>query len=228
MTKNLLKVLGLISISMFLLVGCSDGKTTITDVQKPKITKKTTELKTMKIETHAAKALPTVKELPAGKSFNLSGVFKDAVKIAPNGKYEITIFETSDDPYSAKLNSDIYNSKELKNRLKNEFTTFSLDARSNRMHKLKHEGKDLDVDTKTLISIYNVTVTPTLIFSDKKGKSIFIVPGYMPTKQFLVTLDFVKEQKWLGLDRKNGAIYKALKNYYLNHGINVNKKKKSN
>lgn len=220
MTKNLLKILGLISISMLLLAGCGDEKTTVTDMQKPKVIKKVVEQKTVKIETHAAKALP------AGKSFNLNDVFKDAVKIAPEGKYEITIFETNNDPYSAKLKEDIYNSKSLKSRLKNEFTTYSLDARNNRMHKLQHEGKDMDVDTKTLISIYNVTVTPTIIFSDKKGKSIFVVPGYMPTKQFLVTLDFVKEQKWLGLDRKNGDVYKALKNYYLDHGIDVSKKTK--
>ncbi|MCF6173535.1 MAG: thioredoxin fold domain-containing protein [Campylobacteraceae bacterium] len=220
MTKNLCKTLGLIGISVLLLAGCGDEKTTVTSVQKPKIIEKTQEHKAVKIETHAAKALPV------GKSFSLDDVFKDSVKIAPNGKYEITIFETQDDPYSAKLENDIFNSKELKDRLKNEFTTFSLDAKNNKMHKLQHEGKDLDVDTKTLLDIYSVTVTPTLIFSDKKGKSIFVVPGYMPTKQFLVTLDFVKEQKWLGLDRKNGDVYKALKNYYLNHGIDVSKKKK--
>ncbi|NOX14523.1 MAG: thioredoxin fold domain-containing protein [Epsilonproteobacteria bacterium] len=218
MTKNLFKTLGLIGISIFMLTGCGDGETTVTDIQKPKVIEKTQEQKAVKIETHAAKQLPT------GKSFNLNDVFKDAVKLAPNGKYEITIFEAQDDPYSAKLENDIYNSKELKDRLKNEFTTFSLDAKNNRMHKLQHEGKDLDVDTKTLLGIYNVKATPTLIFSDKKGKSIFVVPGYMPTKQFLVTLDFVKEQKWLGLNRKNGDVYKALKNYYLNHGIDVSKK----
>jgi thioredoxin-related protein len=205
---------------MLLLVGCNDDKTTVTDVQKPTVIKKAQVHKTAKIETHAAKAIP-VKQYST-----LNGVFKDSVNIAPNGKYEITIFETNDDPYSAKLRSEIFNSKKLSGRLKDEFTTYSLDARNNRMHKLKHEGKDLDADTKTLISIYNVTATPTIIFSDKKGKSIFVVPGYMPTKQFLVTLDFVKEQKWLGLDRKNGDVYKALKNYYLDHGIDVRKKKK--
>jgi thioredoxin-related protein len=220
MKKDLVRILGIIGITALLLNGCGDEKTTVTDMQKPKVIKKVAEPKTVKIETHAAKALP------AGKSFNLDDVFKDAVKIAPEGKYEITIFETNDDPYSAKLENDIYNSKDLKNRLKNEFTTFSLDAKNNRMHKLQHEGKDLDVDTKTLIDIYSVTVTPTIIFSDKKGKSIFVVPGYMPAKQFLVTLDFIKEQKWLGLDRKNGDVYKALKNYYLDHGIDVSKKKK--
>ncbi len=223
MVKTSLKILGILGVTLFIFAGCSNQETTVTDVQKPKVIQQAP--KAVKIETHTAKKESKIVASVVKKRVDNSDVFKDSVKIAPNGKYEITIFEANDDPYSAKLENDIFNSKELKDRLKNEFTTFSLNAKNNRMHKLQHEGKDLDVDTKTLIEIYSVKATPTLIFSDKKGKSIFIVPGYMPTKQFLVTLDFVKEQKWLGLDRKNGDVYKALKNYYLNHDINVSKKK---
>jgi len=223
MKRTFIKSLGLLGIALFILMGCGDEQTTVKKLEKPKVIEKVQTQKSVKIETHAAK------KIESGTTTNiadLSDVFKDAVTIAPQGKYEITIFESDDCPYCAKMNNDILNSKELRNRLKNEFTTYSLNAAKNRMHKLQHEGKDLDVDTKTLISIYNVQATPTLIFSDKKGKSIFVVPGYMPTKQFLVTLDFIKEQKWLGLDRKNGDVYKALKNYYMNHGVDVIKKKK--
>ena len=223
MTKTLLKVLGLLSISLIIFAGCGDEKTTVTDIQKPKVIEKTKVNKTVKIETHARKEVP--KKL-ASKNFDLSDIFKDSAKIAPNGKYMITIFNSGECPYCAKMGNDIFNSKKLKDELKNDFSTYQLDVQNNRLHKLEHEGKDMDVDTKTLIDIYNVRSTPTLIFSDKKGKSIFVVPGYMPTKQFLVTLDFIKEQKWLGLDRKNNDVYKALKNYYINHGVDVIKKKK--
>lgn len=223
MKRALIKSLGLLGIALFIFMGCEDGQTTVTKLEKPKVIEKIHTQKSVKIETHTAKKTEpdTFKN-----SADVSDVFKDAVTIAPNGKYEITIFESDNCPYCAKMRNDISNSKKLKNELKNEFTTYSLNVQRNRIHKLQHEGKDLDVDTKTLISIYNVQVTPTLIFSDKKGKSIFVVPGYMPTKQFLVTLDFIKEQKWLGLDRKNGDVYKALKNYYINHGVDVIKKKK--
>ena len=226
MKRTFIKGLGLLGIAFFILMGCEDGQTTVTKIEKPKViekTQKNIKHKSIKIETHAAKEI----ESSTPKNIaDVSDVFKDAVTISPKGKYEITIFESDNCPYCAKMKNDISNSKKLKNELKNEFTTYSLNVQRNRMHKLQHEGQDLDVDTKTLISIYNVQVTPTLIFSDKKGKSIFIVPGYMPTKQFLVTLDFIKEQKWLGLDRKNGDVYKALKNYYIDHGIDVIKKKK--
>jgi thioredoxin-related protein len=223
MTKSFLKAIGLLAITIFLLIGCGDEKTTVTTVEKPTVIKKVETPKTVKIETHAAKKTASVVK----KDFDLSDVFKDPAKIAPNGKYMIIIFNSGECPYCAKMGNDIYNNKKLKDELKNDFSTFLLDVQNNRIHKLLHEGKDMDVDTKTLIDIYSVRATPTLIFSDKKGKSIFVVPGYMPAKQFLVTLDFIKEQKWLGLDRKNGDVYKALKNYYIDHGIDVRKKKKS-
>jgi len=221
MIKTFLKALGLLSVALFIFAGCGDEKTTVMDIQKPKIIKKIETSKAVKIETRAKKELASV----AKKDFDLSDVFKNAAKIAPNGKNMIIIFNSGECPYCAKMGNDIYNSKKLKNELKNDFTSYLLDVQNNRLHKLQHEGKDIDVDTKTLIDIYSVKATPTLIFTDKKGKSIFVVPGYMPKKQFLVTLDFIKEQKWLGLDRKNGDVYKALKNYYLDHGIDVKKKK---
>ncbi len=219
MIKTFFKVLGLLSVALFILVGCGDEKTTVTDIQKPKVIKQVEAPKAVKIETHARKELPKEVASVTGKSIDISDVFKDAAKIAPNGKYMIIIFNTPNGPYWDKMKNDIYNSKKLRDELKNEFTTYSLNAKRNRLHKLQHEGSSMDVDTKTLIDIYSVTATPTLIFADKKGKSIFVVPGYMPTKQFLVTLDFVKEQKWLGLNRKNGDVYKALKNYYIENGI---------
>ena len=61
---------------------------------------------------------------------------------------------------------------------------------------------------------------------DDKSQSIFMVPGYMPPKQFEVTLQFVKEGAWKGKDRKNGDVYKALKSYYEAHGIQGGKGKK--
>ena len=82
----------------------------------------------------------------------------------------------------------------------------------------------MDVDTGTLLSIYAVDATPTIIFCDKRGKTILIVPGYMPPKQFLQTMNFIQSGAWEGKDRKNGEIYEALRQHYLKNGINVTKK----
>ncbi len=205
---------GLLFAALFLLSGC-DEKTSVKTVKQetPKLIK--SEVKTKKI----------VKE-NISKVDN-SDIFKDTFSLTPNGKYMIVIFETDKCPYCAKMNLDIHNDKKLHNMLKNDFSVYSLDAMKNRMHKIKHEGKPMDVDTKTLIDIYSVNSTPTLIFTDKQGKMIFMVPGYMPAKQFKVTLDFVKSGLWLGKDRKNGEVYKALKEFYEKNGIMIGKKKQS-
>ncbi len=63
MKNNLLITLGLFIISMLLLVGCNNEKTTVTEMQKSKVIKKVAEHKIIKIETHAAKALPARKIL---------------------------------------------------------------------------------------------------------------------------------------------------------------------
>ena len=152
-------------------------------------------------------------------------IFKDAAKIAPNGKMMLLLFGQESDPYTQKLKQEILESDLLSKRLKNEITSIYIDARGTKLHKFLHNGELMDVDTKTLISIYNIDATPTLIFADKEGSHIFMVPGYMPTKQFLVTLDFLKEGVWRGKDRKNGDVYKALRQYYEEHGIAIKGKK---
>ena len=90
----------------------------------------------------------------------------------------------------------------------------------------KCSGRSLWPTPAGVQSIYGVNATPAMIFMDDQGKSIFVVPGYMPPKQFMVTLDFVKEGAWRGKDRKNGEVYDALKAYYLAHGVEIKGAKK--
>lgn len=151
-------------------------------------------------------------------------VFKDIAKIGPDGKYMLVVFGTNTDPYSDRLKADIKNSEELKSMIKNKMNSFYLKAHENKRLKLYHEGEYMDVDTKTMISIYGVEVTPTLIFADKKGKAVLVVPGYMPTKQFIETIKFMESKKWEGKDRKNGEVYEALRKHYIDNGIDVRKK----
>ena len=146
-------------------------------------------------------------------------VFKDSAKIGPEGRYLLLVFGINTDPYTDQLKKDIKNNSELSKRIKNNFSSFYLKAHENLRHKLFHEGEYMDVDTKTMISIYGVDATPTLIFSDLKGKAVIVVPGYMPAKQFLATLDFIESKKWEGKDRKNGEVYQALKDFYIEKGI---------
>ncbi len=158
------------------------------------------------------------------KEVDLNDIFKDTAKIAPDGKYMVIIFDSKNCKYCKKLRVDVSRNPKLKEKLRNSFSSYSLDVGINRVHKLFHNSKFMDVDTKTLADIYRIQATPTIIFSDKAAKTILVVPGYMSPKQFLVTLEFIEQGLWLDKDRKNGEVYEVLKKFYVNKGILREKK----
>ncbi|WP_457607772.1 thioredoxin family protein [Nitratifractor sp.] len=162
---------------------------------------------------------------PAAELSAFYRVFKDGANIDPEGKPMLLVFGQSADPYTQKFQRDVAENAKLAEEIRKDVTPIYIDARAQQRHKFMHNGEAMEVDTRTLISIYHIDATPTLIFTDEKGQSIFIVPGYMPPKQFEVTLQFVKEGGWKGKDRKNDEVYEALKAYYEAHGIHVGKKK---
>lgn len=200
--------------STILLSGCTDSNSKAQEVvEKPK-----TEVNvTTEVKKEEAKVVYT-------KNDNVvNDVFKDIAKIGPEGKYMLIVFGTNTDPYSDRLKADIKNSTELTNAIKDKMSAYYLKAHENKRMKLYHEGDYMDVDTKTMISIYGVDSTPTIIFTDKKGKAVIVVPGYMPTEQFIETIKFMESNKWEGKNRKNGEVYKALRDHYLANGIEVKK-----
>ena len=215
MIKTFFKVLGLLAAAFFIFTGCED-KTVVTTETKPKIMQDK-PVAQGKIETHAAKKVEEKMALP--KKRDLSNIVQDNSKISSNGKYSLIIFESSTCKYCEQLKDDILSSDILKNRLANDFSTYTLSIDTNKMHLLDHQGKMSQADTKTLMDIYGVQATPTLIFNDKQTKSIFVVPGYMEAKQFEATLEFIDSKRWEGVNRQTGDIYKELKQFYIEKGI---------
>ncbi len=214
MIKTFSKVLGLLIAALFIFAGCQD-KTVITET-KPKIMKEEPVDKG-KIETHAAKKVEDKMTLPVKR--DLSNIVQDNSKISSSGKYGLIIFESSTCKYCDQLKDDILASDILKNRLSNDFSTYTLSIDTNKMHLLDHQGEMSQVDTKTLMDIYGVQATPTLIFTDKQTKSVFVVPGYMGPKQFEATLEFIDSKRWEGVNRQTGDIYQELKQFYIEKGI---------
>lgn len=202
-----------------LFTGCGDKADEATKIEK------TTIIKTEKIDKVVE---PKKEAFSVYTKYDsvVQNVFKDVAKVAPEGKQMILVFGTNTDPYSDRLKADIKSSPDLSKRLKEEFSSYYFKAHENLRHKQYHEGELMDVDTKTMIAVYGVTATPTIIFTDDNGKAVIVVPGYMPTKQFLVTMDFMKQGKWKGKDRKNGEIYESLRDFYITNSIDVRKKDK--
>ena len=166
-------------------------------------------------------------KVPSAELSKFYTIFKDGAQIAPEGgKPLLLVFGQPADPFTQRLQKDVTEDATLSKAITETVTPIYINAAETKLHKFMHNGDLMDVDTKTLVSIYHLESTPTLIFMDEKAQSIFMVPGYMPPKQFEVTLQFVKEGAWKGKDRKNGEVYQALKTYYEAHGIDVSKKKK--
>jgi len=175
----------------------------------------------------AAAVAPAPKAAPVPVLSKFYEIFSDGAQIAPKGgKPLLLVFGQPADPYTQKLQTDVTENGDLAKAITDTMTPVYINAAAEKRHKFLHNGDLMDVDTKTLVSIYHLDATPTLIFMDDKSQSIFMVPGYMPPKQFEVTLQFVKEGAWKGKDRKNGDVYKALKLYYEAHGIQIGKAKK--
>jgi len=219
MNKKLFKGTLVFSLTLvgILLSGCNDS-----DSEATVIKTKAPVQKIVKNDT--TKNVETPKQVQYTKYNDvINYTFKDVAKLAPNGKMMLLVFGTNTDPYTDRLKADIKNSEELTKYIKNDFSSYYLKAHENLRHKLFHNGELMDVDTKTMLSIYAITSTPTLIFTDKEGKAVIVVPGYMPTNQFIETIKFMKSDKWVGKDRKNGEVYEALKNFYEKNGIEIKK-----
>lgn len=230
------KLAGIALLSALLLNGC--GESTAKEVKQAAKQEVAQKIETPKAEATQQAEVATKKVVakanqesgaPAASHPELSAfytIFKDSAKIATDGKEMLLLFGQSSDPYTQKIKDDIVSDKGLAKKITEVVTPIYIDARGQKRHKFQHNGEMMDVDTKTLVSIYNVTSTPTLIFADSEASHIFVVPGYMPPKQFSVTLDFVKEKVWKGKDRKNGDVYAALKQYYEAHGVEIKAAKK--
>ncbi|MGB6327381.1 MAG: thioredoxin fold domain-containing protein [Halarcobacter sp.] len=225
-TKILSKTaLASIITASILFTACGDKATSEAKVIEEKATEKIVMPKKEDIEKEIAKQKETEKTVYTKHASIVSKVFKDVAKVSPDGKQMILVFGTNTDPYSDRLKADIEASADLQKRLQEDFSSYYFRAHENLRHKQFHEGELMDVDTKTMIAVYGIEATPTIIFTDANGKAVVVVPGYIPTKQFLVTMDFMAEGKWKGKDRKNGEVYEALRNFYIANKIEVIKKK---
>ena len=219
-----------ISVILFLallgLSACSDHKSEAKKVTETKAP--APEAQKAPAATASAAAKPETSEKSLGKAelTRFYQTFRDGAKIDSQGKPMLLVFGQSADPYTQRLQKDVNDDPKLAEEIRKSVTPIYLDAMANKRHKFMHSGQAMDVDTRTLVSIYHIDATPTLIFTDEKGSTIFIVPGYMPPKQFEVTLQFVREGVWKGKDRKNGDVYKALKSYYEAHGVKIGGAKK--
>jgi len=231
----MIKIYGVAVATAILVSGCggNTAKEIQSDVKEINTTEKHIVQKKLKLDDNKSSVVkkqikaekPILKKhddlKPNAQVSKFYQIFKDSAKISTDGKEMLLLFGQNGDAYTDKIKNDIVSDDTLSDLISETVTPIYVDARGQKKHKFQHNGEMMDVDTKTLVSIYNVTATPTLIFTDREASHIFVVPGYMPKKQFKVTLDFVKQGLWKGKDRKNGDVYKALKEFYIKNGVEI-------
>lgn len=147
--------------------------------------------------------------------------FKDNSRIILNNKDSIIFFVKDTNTNSVKLKEYITNSKILQNKLTKEVNSYYINMNKNKKHTIFYKNEKLDIDSKTMASLYNIDTVPTLIFLDMNNKEIFSLIGEIGKEQLIATLDFIKEKLYKNKDRKSGEVYNSLIEYYKKNAITI-------
>ncbi|GAA7420914.1 thioredoxin fold domain-containing protein [Helicobacter pylori] len=159
----------------------------------------------------------------------LEDVFSDTKFISPNGKYMLLVFGRNGCSYCERLKKDLKNVKELCDYVKEHFSAYYINISYSKEHNFKvgdkNNEKEIKMSTEELAQIYAVQSTPTIVLSDQTGKTIYELPGYMPSTQFLAVLEFIGGGKYQ--DAKNDENFIKKLKAYIKYKTNLSKNKSS-
>ncbi|MDU7692661.1 MAG: thioredoxin fold domain-containing protein [Helicobacter sp.] len=136
------------------------------------------------------------------KSYHgLEDVFQNSSEISTKNKYLFMVFGKNNCPYCEKLKRDLKSNTEARDYLKKNFSNYYINISYDKMHHVvfgeQNDLQSADISTRELSqNLYTIYGTPTLIFSDKTGKTIFEIPGYVPSDVFMKVLAFVNGGNW--------------------------------
>ncbi|GAA6977830.1 thioredoxin fold domain-containing protein [Helicobacter pylori] len=159
----------------------------------------------------------------------LEDVFSDTKFISPNDKYMLLVFGRNGCSYCERLKKDLKNVKELRDYVKEHFSAYYINISYSKEHNFKvgdkNNEKEIKMSTEELAQIYAVQSTPTIVLSDQTGKTIYELPGYMPSTQFLAVLEFIGGGKYQ--DAKNDEDFIKKLKAYIKYKTNLSKNKSS-
>ncbi|WQS28470.1 thioredoxin fold domain-containing protein [Helicobacter pylori] len=159
----------------------------------------------------------------------LEDIFSDTKFISPNDKYMLLVFGRNGCSYCERLKNDLKDVKELHDYVKDHFSAYYINMSYPKTHnfkvgdKDKNDEKEIKMSTEELVQIYAVQSTPTIVLSDKTGKTIYELPGYMPSTQFLAVLEFIGDGKYQ--DTKNDEDFTKKLKAYIKYKTNLSKSK---
>ncbi len=180
--------------------------------------------------TQSSKELNDERDNIDKKSYaGLEDIFSDTKFISPNNKYMLLVFGRNGCSYCERLKNDLKDVKELHDYVKDHFSAYYINMSYPKTHnfkvgdKDKNDEKEIKMSTEELAQIYAVQSTPTIVLSDKTGKTIYELPGYMPSTQFLAVLEFIGDGKYQ--DTKNDEDFTKKLKAYIKYKTNLSKSK---
>ncbi|WP_120944438.1 MULTISPECIES: SoxW family protein [Helicobacter] len=175
--------------------------------------------------TSPKQALEEANNLDKLSYAGLEDVFLDTNTIAPHGKYMLLVFGKNGCSYCELLKQDIKQHDALKNFIKAHYSAYYINISYSKMHNFQvggpHKNREFKLPTAELASIYDVNSTPTIVFANPDGKTIYELPGYMPYKQFLAVLEFVGKGLHKGI-KDNKEFISKLRAYILKRTRELN------
>lgn len=130
----------------------------------------------------------------------VADVFLETQHITTQDKPYFLVFGTNGCLYCDKLKALIKQDSTIKQTLKNNFSSYYINLSYSKKHNVDFLNKELS--TIKLGQIYGVRSTPTLVFLNANGDTLFVYPGYMPKDRFVATLEFLQNPNITTLDEK--------------------------
>lgn len=130
----------------------------------------------------------------------LEDVFLDTKNISTQeDKVTLLIFGKNNCVYCDKIKDDIKANSEIKTLLQSHFIPYYVNVSYTKIHNLSFVDSKKELSTPALMESYvksPMRPTPTLIFLNPKGESIFELPGYMNADSILKILQYMQSKQW--------------------------------
>lgn len=121
----------------------------------------------------------------------LEHLFGDTADISSEQKFVLLVFGKNNCQWCDQLKDDIKASYKTQEALLKDFKSYYINLSYSKLHHLNFNGKKSQKETSQLASTYNVRPTPTSVFLDSQGETLFIYPGYLSPEQFQLVLKFI-------------------------------------
>ncbi len=142
-------------------------------------------------------AIEQSKNLDKTSYAGLEHLFGDTERISSNGKFVLLIFGKNNCQWCDRLKDEIKENKETQALLKQYFQTYYINLSYSKLHYLNFDGQESQRDTAELAMEYSIRPTPTNIFLDSHGQTIFSWPGYFSQSQMQTILGFIASKEYL-------------------------------